>query len=420
MQCIVCKFGGSATATPEAVRSLCALVRQNKQRRYVVVSAPGRRTKGDDKITDLLLAAYRESLCGKSDAWQQVRSRFFRLADELNVKGMRACLQETERALAEHPYEAFFASRGEYLCAAMLAELLQWPMLDAVGIIRFCGTKANFDASYVTTKEKLALIPYAVIPGFYGSDEKGNVVTFSRGGSDVTGAIVARAVEADLYENWTDVDGVLSANPNYCDRAETIPCLSYEEMKTLSRFGAGVLHEQTVLPVAETGIPIHVRNLFHPEGGGTLVVSEAQRNGGFGINVKEGYRAVLVQTGEEDVFRQAMLVSERFQSFGVSVEYISCGAQSFTLLFRGGDKNVLRHFDCNTPADFVRIQEDLAIVAFSFRQKPPLGRIVTALEESGVELFTIDFGSANHTTFAVRQTQAGEAVRILQHSISNL
>lgn len=287
---ITAKFGGTSLCDARAMEKAARIVTENGDRRYIVVSAPGKRFPDDDKITDLLYRAYEDG------NYLPVFRRFAGIARDL---GLRFDPDETFREIErEVPVrgKAYLASRGEYLCARLFSDYIGFPFLDAADGIRFFsdGTP-DVPGTAKTLRALLAPYPKAVIPGFYGSDGAGTVCTFSRGGSDVTGALVAAATDSDLYENWTDVDGVLSADPKSIDKPDFLDIITYDELRVLSRYGATVLHEDAIAPVRDAGIPIRIANTEKPEKPGTLVVPRRDVPIPFvGISAKSGFAVVCL------------------------------------------------------------------------------------------------------------------------------
>ena len=269
---IVCKFGGTSLADATGIRRAAAIVRADSARRFVVVSAPGKRFAGDEKITDLLLRAAQ----GDGEALRAVLARFQEMARRLGVE----MDGELRRAAAEIPARGaeYAASRGEYLCAILLAKYLRWEFVDAAEVIRLRDGRAEPQPSYDCLLRRLKPVKNAVLPGFYGADGEGRVRTFPRGGSDISGALVAAALGARLYENWTDVDGLMSADPQLVKDTVRVPAVSYRQMRLLGAMGAQVLHPDSLLSVMNAGIPTALKNSFHPERPGTRIDTDAGAN----------------------------------------------------------------------------------------------------------------------------------------------
>lgn len=261
----VCKFGGSSLADAECFRRVREIILSDSRRRCIVVSAPGKRHPGDKKITDLLISSHSLSGSAQRACLDEVRARFCRIAADLGIQPPYAALSRL-RAYARISRDAI-ASRGEYLCAVMLAEYLRMPFADAADIFVFRNGAPDANA----TRENMRRVGPAVIPGFYGADASGNIVTFPRGGSDITASHISAATGAGLYENWTDVNGFYTADPASIPAARHIPYLGTAQARVFSYLGAGVLHYSGVTPAAEAGIPILIKNTFAPESEGTLI-----------------------------------------------------------------------------------------------------------------------------------------------------
>ena len=275
----VCKFGGSSVADAGQLRKVRAIVLDRDDRRFVVPSAPGRRTDDDVKVTDLLYRCNAAAERGESisPGFDLISERFRKIAADL---GLDAKLQsELDEALAEihdriqnKAGADYAASRGEFLSGVVLARLLDRPLIDPTELIRFDSNgRLLAEETQDCISERLANEPCGVIPGFYGAGPDGEVITFSRGGSDITGAIIARGVTAEIYENWTDVSGLLMADPRIVDSPRTIEQLTYRELRELAYMGATVLHDEAIFPVRGSGIPVHVRNTNDPEAVGTQI-----------------------------------------------------------------------------------------------------------------------------------------------------
>ncbi len=281
---IVCKFGGSSLSSEESVTRVVKIVKSSPARRFIVVSAMGKASPEEEKITDLLIKAYN----GDGSAWKEVRLRHEKLCKSLGVKNVERELDHIEKQYESGCGFDYFVSRGEFLMAKIISALLCMPFIDGKEIAVF-SDKGKWLIKETLLKATASLSDYdsGVIAGFYGGDEEGNVHLFERGGSDISGAITAYAVDAELYENWTDVDGFLSADPRFRADAEVIRCLSYGELAELSYYGAGVLHYMSVLPLTYKLIPLCVRNTFDSNRQGTTVTYRTAR-GVKGVAVKEG------------------------------------------------------------------------------------------------------------------------------------
>lgn len=272
----VVKFGGSSLADANQFRKAADIVKAEDCRRYVVASAPGKRDSEDVKVTDMLLKCFELASAKKSidELFGKIKDRYNQIIKDLNVDiSLDEDFANIRFAILNHVGRDYIASRGEYLNSKIFAAFLGFPFIDAAEGIFFLENGA-FDSERTNEAMRLILAQheYAVIPGFYGSMPNGTIKTFSRGGSDITGSIVARAANADLYENWTDVSGMLMADPRFVDNPKPIDEITYAELRELSYMGASVLHEDAIFPVRKAGIPINIRNTNRPEDKGTMIV----------------------------------------------------------------------------------------------------------------------------------------------------
>ena len=309
-------------------------------RRYVVVSAPGKRYGGDSKVTDLLYETAREvkETGHVGDAFARVASRFRSTVRELGLDfEIDALLSETASAIERDPSADFVASRGEYLAGRVTAAMLEIPFIDARNVIKFANGRLDAPRSYALVREALKGLRRAVVAGFYGEDENGRVKTFSRGGSDVSGAIVARAVGAQLYENWTDVSGFLACDPRIVANPVGIDALSYKELRELSYMGANVLHSEAIFPVREADIPIRILNTFRPEDKGTAIlpVSKYRPDGRTvtGIAGKKNFTVIYLEKSlmnAEIGFAHRVLTV--LAQHGVSFEHMPSGIDTMSFV----------------------------------------------------------------------------------------
>ena len=405
------KFGGSSLSDAGQFQKVAAIVRGDPARRFVVVSAPGKRFSGDDKITDLLyrcaaLAGRREDF---SAPFGQIRDRYLSIERDLGLEQahMGPALDEIEAALRTgRASRDFVASRGEYLCARLMGAYLGAPMVDAAQLIRFKedGTlDMDRTACYCAPLKDL---PLAVIPGFYGTMPDGSIRTFSRGGSDITGAIIARAVGASEYENWTDVDGFMMADPRIVPEARVMHAVSYTELRELSYMGASVLHEESIFPVREARIPIHVRNTNHPEAGGTWIVNEGtlmkeHRHGLVaGISGRKGF--TMITLTKENLHKQVGFgygLLKILDRHDISFESMPCGIDNLTVVLNDADikgkmDQLYHEIRTELKPDTVEIASSIALIATvghgMARTLGVAARLFTALSEAGVSSRIID------------------------------
>ena len=405
------KFGGSSLSDAGQFQKVAAIVRGDPARRFVVVSAPGKRFSGDDKITDLLyrcaaLAGRREDF---SAPFGQIRDRYLSIERDLGLEQahMGPALDEIEAALRTgRASRDFVASRGEYLCARLMGAYLGAPMVDAAQLIRFKedGTlDMERTACYCAPLKDL---PLAVIPGFYGTMPDGSIRTFSRGGSDITGAIIARAVGASEYENWTDVDGFMMADPRIVPEARVMHAVSYTELRELSYMGASVLHEESIFPVREARIPIHVRNTNHPEAGGTWIVNEGtlmkeHRHGLVaGISGRKGF--TMITLTKENLHKQVGFgygLLKILDRHDISFESMPCGIDNLTVVLNDADikgkmDQLYHEIRTELKPDTMEIASSIALIATvghgMARTLGVAARLFTALSEAGVSSRIID------------------------------
>ncbi len=405
------KFGGSSLSDAGQFQKVAAIVRADPTRRFIVVSAPGKRFSGDDKITDLLyrcaaLAGRREDF---SAPFALIRDRYLSIERDLGLEQahMEQALGQIEAALRSGTASRdFVASRGEYLCARLMAAYLGVPMVDAAELICF---EPDGSLDMGATERRSAFLqdmPMAVIPGFYGTMPDGSVRTFSRGGSDITGAIVARVVHATEYENWTDVDGFMMADPRIVPEARVMHAVSYEELRELSYMGASVLHEDSIFPVREARIPIRVRNTNRPEAGGTWIVNEGtlmkeHRHGLVaGISGRKGF--TMITLTKENLHRQVGFgygLLKILDRHNISFESMPCGIDNLTVILNDADikgkMDILYHeIRTELKPDTVEIASSIALIATvgrgMARTAGVAARLFTALSEAGISSRIID------------------------------
>ena len=341
LECIVTKFGGSSLASDEQFKKVRSILELEPVRRYLVPSAPGKRVPEDEKVTDLLYLCHTLKNDGKpfTREFDQIRERYESIARGLRLKvDISAKLQEVEDGIVSGMSRAWCASRGEYLCGLLMADYLGWRFLDAAEGIVFNDDGTLDDEA---TQQKLSALladgQSTVVPGFYGAKRNGEVCTFSRGGSDITGALVARAVHADVYENWTDVSGFLMADPRIIQNPAEISSITYKELRELSHMGASVLHEDAMFPVHRAGIPTNIRNTNKPYHPGTMISKNAPHEISVptitGIAGHRGYSVISVEknmmNSEVGFGRKVLQVLE---DEGISFEHMPTGIDSMCVV----------------------------------------------------------------------------------------
>lgn len=411
MEIIVAKFGGSSLADSSQFIKVKDIVKSDKSRRYVIPSAPGKRFGKDHKITDLLYMCYQLSSHGLNfdEVFKIIQDRFLQIVKELNLElDMDGELNQIKENIKSGYSRDYTASRGEYLNGLILAKYLEFQFIDAAEIIVF-DEKGQYDP--VLTEEKvnrrLKEVEYGVIPGFYGSDEKGQIITFSRGGSDVTGAIIANGVRAQVYENWTDVSGFLMADPNIVLDAKPMEVVTYKELRELSYMGAPVLHEEAIFPVRKYGIPINIKNTNSPQDKGTMIVAESKHESQSpitGISGKKDFTVINIEktlmTGERDFFRKLISV---FETNDIPVEHMPSSIDTISVVVNSSHinpklKKVLEEIRIYVKSDNITVHPNMALVAVvgrgMIKTKGVSAKIFTALAKAGVNIRMITQGSS--------------------------
>ena len=407
----VVKFGGSSLANAEQFRKVGDIIRSEEGRRYVVPSAPGKRFSGDTKVTDLLYACYDRAAQGKEfgGIFQEIKERYYEIIRGLDLK----LSLEEEFAQIEADFRAqagtdYAASRGEFLNGKIMAAYLGYEFVDAASVIRF-DKNGNFDGEKTDRLlgKRLSKCERAVIPGFYGAKEDGTDQTFSRGGSDVTGSLVARAVHADIYENWTDVSGFLVTDPRIVENPAVIETITYRELRELSYMGATVLHEEAIFPVRKEGIPINIRNTNRPQDKGTFIVESTCRKPRYvitGIAGKKGFCSINIEKSmmnSEVGFGRKIL--QVFEDQGINFEHVPSGIDTMTVYvhqdeFEEKEQQVIAGIHRAVQPDFVEMESDLALIAVVGRgmksQRGTAGRVFAALAHAHVNVKMIDQGSS--------------------------
>ena len=407
----VVKFGGSSLASAEQFKKVSEIIHADKERRFVVPSAPGKRTPDDTKVTDMLYECYALAEEGKNfkAQLQAIKDRYQEIIDGLGLKiSLDEEFKVIEKNFREKAGNNYAASRGEFLNGIIMAAYLGFEFIDAAEVIRF-DQSGEFDAEVTNMKlkERLQGMESAVIPGFYGAYEDGTVKTFSRGGSDITGSIVARAVKANVYENWTDVSGILVADPRIIYKPEGIETITYKELRELSYMGFNVLHEDAIFPVRREGIPINIRNTNAPEDNGTWIVESTCQKPKYvitGIAGKRGFCSVNI---DKDMMNSEIgfgrKVLQAFEENGISFEHGPSGIDTMTVFvhqdeFMPKEQQVVSGIHRLAEPDRIEIEGDLALIAVVGRgmksTRGTAGRIFSALAHANVNVKMIDQGSS--------------------------
>ena len=427
----VVKFGGSSLASASQFEKVGAIVRAESSRRYVVPSAPGKRHSKDTKVTDMLYGCY--ALAEEDKDFQHelelIRERYEEIIEGLSLTlSLDQEFSVIEKNFKAHAGKDYAASRGEYLNAIVMAAYLGFAFIDAAEVV-FFKENGEFDAQRTNEVlgERIKNMENVVIQGFYGANPDGSIRTFSRGGSDITGSIVAKAVHADVYENWTDVSGFLIADPRIIPNPEKIETITYRELRELSYMGASVLHEESIFPVRSEGIPINIRNTNEPDNSGTWIVESTCQKPKFvvtGIAGKRGFCSVNI---EKDMMNSEIgfgrKVLQAFEDNGISFEHVPSGIDTITVFvhqdeFMDKEQNVVSALHRIADPDMVDIEGDLALIAVVGRgmksTRGTAGRIFAALAHANINVRMIDQGSSElNIIIGVRDEDFDAAIRAI-------
>jgi aspartate kinase len=408
----VAKFGGSSVADALQIEKIKNIIHADEDIKYVVVSAPGKRFSEDSKVTDLLYLCktHIEHKLPYQQIFQVVCDRFMAVEVNLGVDiDLRKEFEMIKENLEAGASADYIASRGEYLNAMLIAAYLGFDFVDAASLVRF-DEKGKFmeDLTNSLIERELAKHERAVVPGFYGSKTDGDIKTFSRGGSDITGALIARATNADVYENWTDVSGFLMADPRIVKNPKPMSCISYRELRELSYMGASVLHEDAIYPARIANIPINIRNTNEPEDPGTMITSDADKKHGdqiiSGIAGNKGYTVVnVLKTGlcnERGFLRRLAGVLE---DHDITIEHIPSGIDTVSVVLSdkaidGRLDEIIESLQQTLKPDSIDTSDDMALIAtVGVGMASRVGvsaKLFTSLAEAGVNIRMIDQGSS--------------------------
>lgn len=408
----VAKFGGSSVADAIQLKKVKDIVESDPERRYIVVSAPGKRYDKDSKITDLLYMtqAHMEHNLPYEQVFQVIKDRFLAVAVGQGIAlDMEKHFDIIVDAMKKGASADYVASRGEYLNAILIASLLDFDFVDAAGIVKFDKSgRLLEEETNQAMMEELAKHEKAVIPGFYGTTPDGKIKTFSRGGSDITGAIVARAVGADVYENWTDVSGFLMADPRIVKDAKTIERISYRELRELSYMGASVLHEEAVYPAKHDDIPINIRNTNKPEDKGTVITKEADKSSGRVITGIAGSKDFTVIS----IYKRMMNTERGFirrlagvlEDNNVPMEHMPSGIDTISVVIdnsnlkEGQLEDILGGFERQLQPDNMDVYDEMALIATvgegMANRTGTAAKLFNALADNNINIRMIDQGSS--------------------------
>lgn len=410
----VCKFGGTSMADGNVILSASKIINADKERRYVVVSAPGKRFSGDIKVTDLLYQwsdAYEqkdEKLFGET--FEKISARFLNIEREIGKSlGVENALAQMKEEVLNGAGRDYCASRGEFLAGKIMAEVLGVPFVDATEFIRFNEEGVLSEETFELGAKVLSKYQRAVIPGFYGLGADGKVKTFSRGGGDISGSIVARSVMASLYENWTDVSGFYACDPRIVNSPEWISELSYQELRELSYMGANVLHSESIFPVRSAGIPIRICNTFRPEDAGTYIVKTSKRdvseNVVTGVAGRKDFTVISLEksmmNSEVGFVKKVLAVIDKH---GISFEHLPSGVDTMSLVIDnvylkdGMLETIMNEMKDAVHPDKIYAHENIALVATvghgMAKNVGTSARLFKAISEAGINVIMIDQGSS--------------------------
>ena len=408
----VVKFGGSSLADAEQFRKVAAIIKADPDRRYVVASAPGKRFSSDVKVTDMLYHCYdmvrnREDI---TDYFKQISERYNGIIRDLGLNfDISGELDYIRNAIMHHSGRDFAASRGEYLNSLILAKFLGFDFIDAESVVYFRENGVYDDEkTNEELKKELKNHDYAIIPGFYGVMPNGTIKTFSRGGSDITGSIVARAADATIYENWTDVSGCLMADPRIVDEPLPIKTITYSELRELSYMGASVLHEEAIFPVRYAGIPINIRNTNVPTAPGTMIVSSTNEYDTerviTGIAGKKGFSVITI---EKDMMNSEVgfgrKILDVLEDNDMPFEHLPSGVDTMSVVVSTSyldarRERIIASINKRVRPDSVVIEDGLALLAVVGRgmvkSKGTAARVFDAISDADINIRMIDQGSS--------------------------
>ena len=404
----VCKFGGTSMATADAIRNIESIIKSDNSRKYIVVSAPGKRFSSDEKVTDLLYQCHAESIhkgeC--KDSFAKIRDRFNEIATLLGVS-MGKELDEAEDGINYYKSSDYAASRGEYLGAILFSKYIKYPFIDAVNLVIF-NADGTFNEHLTNDAVDAYLFnyEYAIIPGFYGAMPSGDIKTFSRGGSYISGAIVAGGVNADVYENWTDVNGFMTADPRIVKNPQNIAKLTYKELRELSYMGASVLHPESVFPVGKKGIPINIKNTFEPQNEGTMIVKKGGECSSLitGIAGKKGFLSLTIEKSMmNNQVGFARRVLSVFEQFNVSIEHTPSGIDTYSIVVAENEvagklQDIIDAINKKVAPEQMEVFHKLALIATVGRgmasKVGTAARLFKALSDNNINVRMIDQGSS--------------------------
>lgn len=431
----VVKFGGSSLASGESFAKVKKIIEADNSRSIVVVSAPGKRFSGDMKVTDLLylLQAHIKYNASFADIFDKIKQRYNEIKDSCGLKiDLEKEFEAISTKLTKKTSVDYIVSRGEYLNGLLMAEYLGYRFVDSASWLVFnYNGKVNFEKSYENLAKIVEENPKVVLPGFYGALPDGQVKTFSRGGSDITGAIAAAAINADMYENWTDVSGIMTADPRIVDNPRPIENVTFAELRELSYMGAEVLHEETVFPVRQKSIPLYIKNTNDMNARGTLIMEsfdedEEDKNVHFitGISGKKHYSIITIAKNRmNDEIGYVRRALEVFERFGISIEHIPSSIDSFSVVVASSFIETNLHelisaLNAAVAPDSIKIANDISLIAIVGRKLASnigiAGKIFTSLGENNINIRMIEQGADEiNIIIGVDDKDFKNAIRVL-------
>lgn len=427
----VVKFGGSSLADANQITKAANIIKSDAKRRFVVPSAPGKRYSDDVKVTDMLYNCNKLAMENKSinNAFQAIADRYNGIIEDLGIElSLENEFETIKNNISAKAGSEYAASRGEYLNGIIIAKFLGFEFIDAAEVIVFDNDGTfNNDKTQPKLRARLKNVESAVIPGFYGADENGIVRTFSRGGSDVSGSIIASAVKAEVYENWTDVSGFLVADPRIVDNPKAINVITYKELRELSYMGATVLHEDAIFPVRTAGIPINIKNTNSPEDKGTMIVSDVTDDESnmytiTGIAGKKGFAAINIEkammNSELGFCRKVLTILEEAN---ISIEHMPSGIDTLSMIFpysdiEGKEDEVISKIRKAVAPDQIELEKGIAMLAVvgrgMRRTRGTAARIFASMAHARVNVKMIDQGSSElNVIIGIGEEDFDEAIR---------
>ena len=429
---IVCKFGGTSMADAAQMRKVKSIIDLDKKRQVVIVSAPGKRNSSDEKITDLFYFCHRDAAAGKEIAphFSIIRERIEGMVSQMQVcPDIASVLDTIEEKIKKGASADYAASRGEFLSALMMADLLDATFVDPEQFVRITDDGRVDDASYELISAQMKGEGRFVLPGFYGATADGKVKTFSRGGSDISGAIAARAVMAERYENWTDVSGILMADPRIVENPKPVREITYREVRELASIGASVFHEEAIAPVRNVGVPINVRNTNAPSAEGTYILPkrDTKERPVAGVSGKKPYKNLFVEKlmlSRYPFYREEILALLREK--GIIPEFESKGFDTLSFLLPEGaikdEKGLLQELREKMEPDLVSFKPHLALIGLvgeGILEKPGIAaRLFNALKDAGINVRFINYGGSEITLLVgVDAEEYAQALKVMVKAV---